>query len=519
VNAFLEIVAQLVAAVQPDAWRELRYFPFPHLESPRGRFFDACLFRQNANGALGLLWISFEGTADLMTFPFRLARHCEDGDLISLSPWSLREASADAAFFEAWKLAMHNRTALLTEKGAQFRVRVVGGEPNLLALNVSSDRKSVLSRLEMMEAVRIFRKVSFESAHSLEVEILEYLNQQKIFLSFPRLIAVYEYLGKDSPVVNIAMSTEYIHNNGPLWHDFLARLQHARFPDIKNERSSREAWDDVLCTAENLGRLLGEFHRAMTHARDNPTLVPEFNAGENRRQWLEFVEADINFQSLQLEGVAHKFPKFAQTLLNLPNITEVLLSSIAKFEGLGLRICVHGRVHLGHILSGVKGLSLFDFGADAGEEFSNHKAHGLKRPSLTDLAALNLSLRYAWYMTDNVGYSPIIEEFFNQEEAGGKESTHSNRDEGNFLTASHRRLGDIENTVLRSYMSAIGEDSAAAELVPNAPGGFLALYDLLFFLRVLSECRRDFDVGNPRLKTSLRILEEFSHTIVSRGSL
>ncbi len=466
-----------------------------------------------------MLWISFEGTPDLMTFPFRLARHCEDGDLISLSPWSLREASADTAFFESWKQALHNRSALLTEKGAQFRVRVVGGEPNLLALNVSSDRKSVLSRLEMMEAIRIFRTVSFENAYSLEVEILEYLNQQKIFLSFPRLIAVYEYAGRDTPVVNIAMSTEYIHNNGPLWHDFLARLQHARFPDMKKERSSREAWEDVLSTAENLGRLLGEFHRAMTHARDNPTLLPESNAGENRRHWLDQVQNEIDFLSLKLSGVAQKFSQFATTLLNLPNTAEILLSSIAKFDGLGLRICVHGRIHLGHILSGVKGLSLFDFGAEAGEDFSNQQTGSPKRPSLLDLAALNLSLRYAWYMTDNVGYSPIIEEFFQQEGASGCDVPHPVRDDKSFHTASHRRLADIENTVLRSYMSAIGEDSTAAELVPNAPGGFLALYDLLFFVRVLGECRRDFEVGNPRLKTSLRILEEFSHNVRNRSSI
>jgi predicted trehalose synthase len=517
VNAFLEIVAQLVAAVQPEAWRELRFFPFPQLAEPRGRFADACIFKQDANGALGFLWVSFDGVSDLMTFPFRLARHGEDGDLISLSPWSLREASSDAAFFESWKYAMHARSSLTTEKGAMFRVRVVGGEPNLLALNVSSDRKSVLSRLELMEAVKIFRVLSRENTASPEVEILEYLNQQKIFLSFPRLISVYEYCAKDAPVTNVAISTEYVHNNGPLWHSFLAKLQQARFPELTKERSAREAWDELLSVAENLGRLLGEFHRAMTHARDNPALVPESNTGEHRNHWLLSIEVEANARCLKLGGLAQKYPQFASTLRDLPNITELMLSQIAKFESLGLRIRTHGRIHLGHILNGVKGLYLFDFGTDTADEQPGHpKSFLLKQPSLLDLAALNLSLKYAWYMTERRGHSPIMEEFFGSEASAYSESDVG-ADDRCLLTNSHRRFADIESAVLRAYMSAIGEDSTATELVPNAPGGFLALYDWMYFLRIVSECKRDYEVGNPRLKTSLRILEEFSRGVKNRS--
>ncbi len=516
-NAFLEIVAQLVAAVQPESWRELRYFPFSHLAEPRGRFSDACVFRQDALGALGLLWIGFEGCHDLMTFPFRLIRHGEDGDLISLSPWSLREASADPAFFEAWKYAMHNRFVLLTEKGAQFRMRSCGGEQNLLALNVSSDRKSVLSRIELMEAVKIFRVLSRENAGSLEVEIMEYLNQQKIFLSFPRLIAVYEYAAKDAPVTNVAISTEYVHSNGPLWHDFLARLQQARFPELERERSSREAWEDVLRMSESLGRLLGEFHRAMTHARENPSLLPEANAGEYRRQWLTQVEATLKSRSISLEGAAQKFPQFALTIADLSNTTEMLLSRVSRFEGLGFRIRIHGRIHLGHILNGVKGLYLFDFGSDTGDELTGFESPiELKQPSLKDLAALNLSIRYAWYMTDRRSHSPIIDELVGHEFEALWESWRG-IDERAFLPAANRRLTDVESIVLRAYMSAIGEDSTAAELVPNAPGGFLALYDLMFFLRIITESKKDYEVGNPRLKTSLRILEEFSKSVHSRS--
>ncbi len=517
-NAFLEIVSQLIAAVEPDHWRTQRFFPFPELSNPRARLHDACIFRQNSSGALGILWVSFLGFDDLMTLPFRLARYSEDGDLISLSPWSLREASADREFFEAWKFVFHSKQILLTEQGAQFRCRPSGGEPNLLSLNVYSDSKSVLSRVELHEALKIFRVFKKSGGESLEVEMLEYLNQQKIFLQFPRLISVYEYSSRDSMRTNIAISSEYVQNNGAVWHDFLARLYHARFPDVERERSSREAWEGVLKSGESMGRLLGEFHRAMTHARENPNLVPEGNIGELRKSWFERVRKVLRDRLEWVDEAVQKFPQFATAFSALPGLSSNLLDRVAEFEDLGVRIRIHGRIHLGHILNGVKGLYLFDFGVtpgiDPGEDADFSR---LKHPALKDLAALNLSLRYAWTMTDRRGRSPILDEFLDKPIENRWESWFGLRERSAF-PAVERRLADIESSVLRAYMSAIGEDASATELVPNAPGGFLALYDLLFYLRILRECKRDYRSGNPRLKTSLRILEEFVRGMENRGN-
>jgi predicted trehalose synthase len=509
VNAFLEIVSQLVAAVEPEQWLNQRFFPFADISAPRARLSDACIFRQNATGALGVLWVSFLGSDDLMTLPFRLARYSEDGDLIYLTPWSLREASADREFFEAWKFVFHNKHVLLTENGAQFSCKSCGGEPNLLALNVYSDAKSVLTRVEQQEALKIFRVSNKDSGDCVEVEMLEFLNQQKIFLSFPRLISVYEYSSRDLFRTHIAISSEYVQNNGALWHDFLGRLNHARFPDVERERSSREAWFGVLKSGEQVGRLLGEFHRAMTHARDNPNLVPEGNTGEVRKAWLERIELAMISRSDWIDEAPIRFGKGSSALRNVRKIAKELLERVQQFESLGIRIRTHGRIHLGHILNGVKGLYLFDFGVtsglDPGEdpEFSR-----LKHPALKDLAALNLSLKYAWLVTDRRGRSPILDEFLDRPIESRWESWFGSKDRPT-LPAAGRRFADIESAVLRAYMSAIGEEASATELVPNTPGGFLALYDLLFFLRILRECKKDYKSGNPRLKTSIKILEEF----------
>jgi hypothetical protein len=247
----------------------------------------------------------------------------------------------------------------------------------------------------------------------------------------------------------------------------------------------------------------------MTHARDNPNLVPEANTGDVRKAWMERIELAMNSRSDWIDKAPSRLRQGSLALREARKISKELIDRVQRFESLGIRIRTHGRIHLGHILNGVKGLYLFDFGVmsglDPGEdpEFSR-----LKHPALKDLAALNLSLRYAWLITDRRGRSPILDEFSTKPIESRWESWFGSKDRPT-LPSAHRRFSDIESAVLRAYMSAIGEEASATELVPNTPGGFLALYDLLLFLRILRECKKDYESGNPRLKTSVRILEEF----------
>ena len=89
-NAFLKILEQLISAVSPECWLKQRFYPFDGRDEHTLEVFDACVFHQDADGALGIAWLKSGQHAELMTFPFRIARYSRDGDLITLPPWSLR---------------------------------------------------------------------------------------------------------------------------------------------------------------------------------------------------------------------------------------------------------------------------------------------------------------------------------------------------------------------------------------------------------------------------------------------
>jgi hypothetical protein len=505
VNAFIEIIAQLVEAIPPGVWLQQHFFPFSTLSEPIGRLFDACIFRQSADGALGILWVEFEGVTDILVVPFRLARYNEDSDLITLTPWSLRDASSDSEFFEAWRVATHMRNPLPTAKNGVLKHRYCNGEPTLLALGIWSDSKYSLVRVESQDAFKIRRTLSRTHAESLEVEILEYLTQQTLFLNFPRLISVYDYSGQQVPRASVAISMKYLQNHGSLWQDLIARIQHARFPEKMRERSSRESWEYIIRKIETIGRLTGEFHRAMTYARDNAELTPESNTGEVRRKWIFELEHKLQTTLKQFEPVRQRFPGYFKLFDSLALTAEKLIQSVRSIHNLGLLIRTHGHLHLGQILIDGDSLFLLDYDNDS---FDEPHFRRLKQPCLNDLASLILSLKYAWFMTERTSYAPTLEDFIDKESEFGKHVT---------TTKSHfsepcsyaPQLAYLEATLVKYYKNAIFEDPASTELVPLAEKDFEALFTFCFFTRLLKETLRDFTAGNPRCKISLRILREF----------
>ena len=504
-NAFIQIISQLVEAIPESVWREQRYFPFRDLVSPRGRLFDACIFRQGASGALGFLWVEFDGTDEVLTIPFRLARYSEDGDLITLPPWSLREASADSELYEAWRRASHLRNPIPTARDGQFAHRFCNGEPALLALGIWSDSKNTCVRLESQEAYKIFRTFSPHSPQALEVEMLEYLTQQNTFLNFPRLVSVFEYSQASLHKADIAISTKYIQNSGTLWQDFTSRIQLARYPQRMHERTAQEAWDSLVHTSELLGRLFGEFHRAMTHVREHSNLSPEINTGPRRDEWLKMIE-EHTFARVNVVGyIASKIEGRGSQFSGLQNFARELLEGARKIEHLGLLIRNHGHAHLGQILLSSDQLFLLDFEADATDDFAFRSS---KQTALVDVAAMQLSMKYAWHTTNRGNKANIFVDFIDAKTEFGK---HVRESREHFVKPLkyEPKIQVLEQNFLRFYIQTVREESGSSELIPHEHGNFQALYSLCLFMRILKETIRDFEAGNPRFKLSLQILEDF----------
>lgn len=503
-NAFIEILAQLIESVPSETWLEQTFFPFRELKAPKARLFDACLFRQSASGALGVLWIQFESRQDVLALPFRLTRYSLEGEFISLPPWSLREASSDSEFFDAWRMALHAKNPLVTAANGLLMRRYSRGEPALVALNISSDKKNTCVRLDASEAYKFFHVLSAEQPDTMEVEVLQYLTEQNTFTNFPKLISVHEYSMGDLRGLPIAISMKYIQNSGSVWHEMTRSIQKARFVEQTREHVSREAWYGVLRNSQNLGRLLGEFHRAMSMARTNPNLVPETDSPEERKTWLSTIEKTLNISVETVLTYRSRFPAFSDVFSQLSEASKLMTQRVSEMHNIGLRIRTHGHLHLGQMLVGTENLFLIDFESDTLDNFEYRK---LKHSSLNDVSALLISVRFAWYVTERSAGSPFLEAFLDKESEFGR---HVMQSENQLVEPQtyHPSLEEIENTILKSYMQVVAEDAATRELLPDNSLDFRTLLNFYIWLRALKETIRDYRAGNPRCKFSLKILQQ-----------
>lgn len=506
-NALYEIISQLVAAVPGPAWREQRFFPFGDLEDPRGQLYDVLFFSQHAQGALGIAWIDFEHVDDVLTLPFRLSRHSEDGALICLAPWSLREASADSAFYQAWKNVLHGKARVFTERGGVFEEKTRTGRAGLQALRVLNEPNAVYVRVESQEAFRLFRTFSRTEPASLEVEMLDYLTHQKVFHNFPELISFFEYSSEHYSGVKVAHTTRYVKNNGTVWQNLVPLLQSARFPIVGLEYEADSAWNQALGLVEKLARLMGDFHRAMTFARQIPALVPESNSGEAGQAWLQGFWEGIQEAATTLQEAQFAYPRFKSILNSLLPVAESVWKRVAAIDNLGLRIRTHGRPHLGHILMTRDSLILFDFG----ERGVFPSVASWKHSCLRDLSVMVLSLYFAWQMSERHDTSPVVEELF------GFDAAASGVSEFRVSAREGATLEELEERLIRFYLNVLKEDPGSSALLPPTQDGWRALYDFLLLHRAVVEAARDFVHGNPRIKISLRIVEALCRRAQAEG--
>jgi hypothetical protein len=504
-NAYLQVLAQLVESTPGQTWLEQTYFPFSDLKEPHARLHDLVFFEQNANGASGILWCLFDGYEDeLLTLPFRLARYAQDGDLYSLTPWSLREASGDSNMYEALRRALHIQNPLPTEKGGFFSHRYAQGEPQLLALPIWSDTRNSCVRVDSLEAYKIFRSVDRKRPNNLEIEILEHLNEQNEFSNYPQLISVFELSSRELPNAHIGFSARYIQNQGTLWAYLAVKLQHARFPQAMQEGSGAISWRSTLETSEQLGRLLGEFHIAMTRQGQNDALGPMANTAQTRQKWFEVFQERLLSRLEEVLQTSHIVFGNSFQLSGAHNHCMQLLTKLSQMDHLGLLVTTHGNAHLGQILKSHDGLYLLDFEADP---FDDPKFKSQKQSCLVDAASILLSLKYCWMTHERKSLSHVFVEFIDPESLFGQ-NVQTDLQTLNTPKTYHPNFAEIEETFLRFYKGTVLENSRSAELIPQISSDFETLLQGYYLLRLLKETLRDYQAGNPRARISLKILEE-----------
>lgn len=504
-NALLKILEQLISAVPPEHWTKQRFYPFDDRVDHRLSVFDACVFHQDADGALGMAWLKNQQHPELMTFPFRIARYSRDGDLITLPPWSLREATNDALFYSTWKQAVASVGQITTMRGGSLLCRQFEAQSSFNIINLWTDNKNASTRVETQHLCKIFRVLDPSQPHSVEADILQYLNSQNHFLYHPELTTRYDFVAAHSELcLPVAIVTRYIQSDAKLWQDLTAKIQHARYPEPMRERSSRTTWFSLVETTGRLGRMLAEFHIAMALCRDNALINPTANTGSAREQWGEILLHKLNERVYLTRNFAAQFHEDHDFLNALPEYALDLFHRVLGAEHLGLLIRIHGHAHLGQVLTADENLYLVNYETDSldDEEYRLQKQSCLK-----DLAATVLSLRYAWLTTERNEDLPVFGDIL------GADSDFSKHIIKNLKRSSvpvrySPALKELEDTLTRSYLQSLSESSTNLELLPEKLQDLESLFQLCMLMRVLKETVRDFKNHNPRYKIDLQLLSD-----------
>lgn len=502
-NAFLKILEQLISAVSPECWLKQRFYPFDTRDEHSLEVFDACVFHQDADGALGIAWLKSDSRAELMTFPFRIARYSRDGDLITLPPWSLREATTDALFYSTWKQAVASVGQIGTMRGGVLLCKQFEAHSSFNIINLWTDNKNASTRVETQHLCKIFRVLDPAQPHSVEADILEYLNSQNHFLYHPELTTRYDFVAANSELcLPVAIVTRYIQSNAKLWQDLTAKIQHARYPEPMRERTSHAAWLSLIETAGRLGRMLAEFHIAMAECRKNALINPVSNTGTARDQWREVMLHKLNERVYLTRKYAAQFDEENESLAELPQFALELFNRVVATDHLGLLIRIHGHAHLGQVLSAEEHLYLVNYETDSldDEEYRLQKQSCLK-----DLSATVLSLQFAWLTTERNEDLPVFGDIL------GDDSEFTRHIIKNLKKSSTPvrytpALKDLEDALTRSYLQSLSENPANLELLPEKAQDLENLFALCMLMRVLKETVRDFRNHNPRYKIDLQIL-------------
>ncbi|MBX9702895.1 MAG: hypothetical protein K2X39_01955 [Silvanigrellaceae bacterium] len=486
-NAFIEIIEQLIELIPGQSWLEHSGFPFKNLKKPQGKVFDICLFGVNAQGALGFAWVGFQSTSLFYTLPFRLARHSEDGDLITVTPWSLRDASYDSLFYEGWRSALQQRNPIPTAKGGFLGHNILADNPGIVAIGIWSDARNSCVRLDCQETYKVFRTIELNDHHSREVEILRYLGGQTIFKNYAQLLGIFEYRNAKFNIrSNVAISMRYIKNNGTLFPLIASLIERARFPQRLKERAAKEAWQTLLNLLQSLGRIISDFHKAMTFPSRSTFLAAESYTEETKKLWLETTEKKLFNSVVKVTKILSYYPNFKYLENSLSLMANKILKKIVEIDNLGLKIYIHSDLHLGQIIIGTDGLYLLDYEQNIKyqeEDLQEWQSQDEKHHCLEDVASLILSIRFAWFQSANSIQHPSL--------------------------ISHGvTLAKIEHTFLKFYYNNIRENVANSELLPKEETQTETLLNFYYLLRVLNEIIYDERAGNPRVRSWLEILQE-----------
>lgn len=262
-------------------------------------------------------------------------------------------------------------------------------------LGVEQSNSSLIVGDHLM--LKLIRKVA-PGIHP-EVEMGRYLAQAG-FANIAATHAVAQRVAADGTPHVLMLVQQHIHNQGDAWTwslDGLDRvtrdLLSGGISDVENEFT---AMGDLTAFAGVLGKRLGEMHLVLAQPTEDAAFAPETVDAQAAKELAHRVRVQVDGALDTLQGMGDQLDATGKELLQrLVGKREALAKRIealaADVEG-GLRIRVHGDLHLGQVLVAQDDAILIDFEGEPARSLEERRG---KYGPHKDVAGVLRSFDYA----------------------------------------------------------------------------------------------------------------------------
>jgi maltose alpha-D-glucosyltransferase / alpha-amylase len=374
--------------------------------------------------------------------------------------------------------------------GADIATRIAHEAPPVSVLRGEQSNTSLLFDERMI--MKTLRRL--EPGENPELEISRVLTDEAHFDNAPTLIGALTYRRERTPDATLAVAHAYVAHESDAWTwflEFVARyfdevLSHPEavlaLPSAHPLTLTRMQYSEtmerltpgVLVASELLGRRVGELHRALASSHA-PAFAPEPINSLSQRSTYQSMRTTASRALRALERALGSLSEEAAA-----DARDVLANTDAVYERLrallsaqgGLRIRVHGDLHLGQVLSTGNDFVILDF---EGEPLRTLTERRLKRSPLRDVAGMLRSFHYAAYTT-----IPEVVERGQVREEQRRELLED---------AAERWVACVSGTFLRGYLEVVDH----TELLPRDPDAIRNSLDAHILEKACYEIQYELD--------------------------
>ena len=150
-------------------------------------------------------------------------------------------------------------------------------------------------------------------------------------------------------------------------------------------RASTTPSAELLAAARKLGERIGELHNVLASDPNDPAFAPEPILAEDVQRWSSSMIGELG---VTVAAASEKVPELAEKRDALVE----RISRIARVEGVGKKMRIHGDIHLGQTLRSGGEWLIFDFEGEPARGYAQRRE---KASPLRDVAGMLRSFTYA----------------------------------------------------------------------------------------------------------------------------